>query len=374
MKHIKLFLIAFIFGSTLISCSWSQDNGLSDPTEFAKQFPAVCKVGLRGGDGTLIDNKWVLTAGHVAEGMYKRTNGKLSVYFDNGKEYAVKNVFIHPKFKPMGPYDIALLQLESEVKDIVPHKIFLQSNELNQPIIIAGHGDKKQADGSWIKDGQLRAYTNIIDKVSDTHIIFDYDAPENNPTEREGTSGPGDSGGPAFIKMNNDYFVAGISSMGEPGINGPASYGAIEHFVRVSKYQDWIMATIKNPDVTNAYKIQEHATLSTSGNAVLSDSEQSKRAMLIVKTLGNYSDEKMEEVISKTYDESVLSKRDPKQIIKNMPFLIKELQNSTLEKIRSQSATKISVQLKKEKTDYVLDIFFLETTGKIEQMAFGRLN
>ena len=374
MKHARTFLIAFIFGSTLISCSWSQDNGLSDPKEFAKQFPAVCKVGLRGGDGTLIDKKWVLTAGHVAVGMFIRTNGNLSVYFDYEKEYAVKNVFLHPKFKPMGPYDIALLELETDVKDIIPHKIYLLTNELNQPIVIAGHGDKKQTDGSWIKDGQLRAYTNIIDKVSETHIIFDYDAPENNPTEREGTSGPGDSGGPAFIKLNNEYYVAGISSMGEPGINGPASYGAIEHFVRVSKYQDWIQETIKDPKQSNVYKIPEASSLSTSGNAVLSDSEQSKRAMLIVKTLGNYSEEKMEEAISLTYDESVLSKRDPKQIIKNMPFLIKELQNSTLEKIRSQSATKISVQLKKEKTDYVLDIFFLETSGKIEQMAFGKLN
>ena len=378
MNKIKHLFIAGFFGCILLSCNGQTSNKtLTDPIEFAKEFTAVCNVGIKGGDGTLIATNWVLTAGHVAQGMYKRTNGNLSVYFENGTEYKVKNVFLHPRFEPLGLYDIALLEIEDKVTDIVPIKINKDRNEINKMIFLVGHGDKKQVDGTWIKDGKLRGYTNIIDEVNETHLIFDYDSPENNPTEREGTSGPGDSGGPALLKEGENYYVAGVSSMGEPGIDGPASFGAIEHFVRVSNFQDWILETIKNPNEENAYSIQvtvSAATTGTTGTTKLSDSEQSKRAMLIIESLENYTEEKMINAIKEAYDASILQKRSASEIIKNMPALIRELQNARLIEVISESPTKISIQMKKGSNVYGLDIFFLESSQKIEQMAFGKFN
>ena len=369
-----LIILSAIITTTSCAQNTSTESNLTNPIEFGKEFTSVCKVGVKGGDGTLIEKNWVLTAGHVAEGMFNRSNGNLSVYFENGEEYKVKHVFLHPKFEPMGLFDLALLELENQVLNISPTKIYLESNELNQQIILAGHGDKRQTDGSWIKDGKLRAYTNIVDEVNDTHIVFDYDSPENNPTENEGTSGPGDSGGPAFIKTENALYIAGISSMGEPGLNGPTTYGAIEHFVRVSKFQNWILETIKNPNEENAYLLHATVSAATTGTTKLSDSEQSKRAMLIIESLENYTEEKMINAITEAYDASVLQKRSASEIIKNMPALIRELQNARLMGVVTESPTKISIQMKKGSNVYGLDIFFLESSQKIEQMAFGKFN
>ncbi len=375
MKQIRNTTAAIILTAGLIGCKFNSTDAQVTPQsalEFGKQFTSVCKVGVKGGDGTLIDKNWILTAGHVAEGMLNRTNGELSVYFDNGSEYKVEQVFLHPKYQPMGKHDLALLKLESEVDAIDPIQIYSQNDELNQRIILAGHGDKRAADNSWIKDGKLRAYTNIIDDVNNTHIIFDYDSPENTPTEREGTSGPGDSGGPAFIRKGDVLYVAGVSSMGEPGRTGPATYGAVEYFVRVSMFQDWIKETMKNPDSGKAVSAGEMVAIEISESLQWSDSQQAKYAKLFVTTLENYSREKMIDAISKSFDPARLEKRPAEKIIENMPMLIKELQGAKLVAIRSESANKMSFELSNNKNIYGLDIFFNQTSGKIEQVAFGK--
>ena len=375
MKQIRNTTAAIILTAGLIGCKFNSTDAQVTPQsalEFGKQFTSVCKVGVKGGDGTLIDKNWILTAGHVAEGMLNRTNGELSVYFDNGSEYKVEQVFLHPKYQPMGKHDLALLKLESEVDAIDPIQIYSQNDELNQRIILAGHGDKRAADNSWIKDEKLRAYTNIIDDVNNTHIIFDYDSPENNPTEREGTSGPGDSGGPAFIRKGDVLYVAGVSSMGEPGRTGPATYGAVEYFVRVSMFQDWIKETMKNPDSGKTVSAGEMVAIEISESLQWSDSQQAKYAKLFVTTLENYSREKMIDAISKSFDPARLEKRPAEKIIENMPMLIKELQGAKLVAIRSESANKMSFELSNNKNIYGLDIFFNQTSGKIEQVAFGK--
>ncbi|MBT8189030.1 MAG: trypsin-like serine protease, partial [Bacteroidia bacterium] len=348
MNQLRCTAAAIILITSLISCNYNSTNAQvtpQSPVEYGKQFTSVCKVGVKGGDGTLIDKNWVLTAGHVAEGMFNRTNGELSVYFENGSEYKVEHVFLHPKYQPMGKYDLALLKLGSKVDEIDPIQIYPQNDELNQLIIIAGHGDKRATDNSWIKDGKLRAYTNIIDGVNNTHIIFDYDSPENDPTEREGTSGPGDSGGPAFIHKGEILYLAGVSSMGEPGIKGPATYGAIEHFVRVSIFQDWINETIQNPDSTKAYSVGEIVAIEIGQPLQWSDSDQARYAKLIVTTLENYSRQKMIDAISESFDPVKLEKRPAEKIIEMMPALIRELQGAKLLTIRSESADKMSFEL-----------------------------
>ncbi|NND76920.1 MAG: trypsin-like serine protease [Flavobacteriales bacterium] len=378
MNKRKYLALLGLFGFILTSCigqpSKDQITDLSDPAVFAENFTSICKVGIKGGDGTLIEKNWVLTAAHVAEGMYQRTNGDLSVYFENGTEYKVKNVFLHPKFVPMGLYDIALLELERNVKDIAPIELNEDTNEVNKMIFLVGHGDKKRSDGTWIKDGKLRAYTNMIDQVTETHLIFDYDSPENGATEREGTSGPGDSGGPALLKVNDKYFVAGVSSMGEPGMDGPASFGAIEHFVRVLKFKDWILETINLPDTKKAFSLTETTTTNLSSNIDLSGSDQAKNAQIIIDALSSFSKEKMIDAISRSYDTEILKRRNAEEIYHNMPVLIEKLQNSKLKQVLSTSSNKISHLMIKGQEEYILDIYFKESSYKIDQMGFGRLN
>jgi secreted trypsin-like serine protease len=64
----------------------------------------------------------------------------------------------------------------------------------------------------------------------------------------EGTSVEGDSGGPLFIKIGNQWVLAGVLS---GGADAPiedfedSSYGDISIFTRVSSYIDWINSVIQ---------------------------------------------------------------------------------------------------------------------------------
>ena len=216
--------------------------------ELGEAYPSVVRVGSNGGDGTLIAPEWVLTAAHVAEGMVRRVGKGLRVFVD-GEEvgYRVKQVVLHPGFTPMGPDDIALLRLERPVEGIVPAGLYRQTDEEGRPIVLVGHGDTKRGDGGeWTADRIRRGATNVIDEANDTHLVFDFDAP-GEATELEGTAGPGDSGGPAFIEIDGEPLVAGVSSLGEPGEKGPGTYGAREHYVRVSTYITWIDSIMAHP-------------------------------------------------------------------------------------------------------------------------------
>lgn len=227
-------------------------------TEYLKlgaQFPAVCKVGKRGGDGTLIGSRWVLTAAHVAKGMYERMGDSLSVYFEDiSKPISVEKIFLHPDFQPMAAADVALLLLSEEIDFIEPVSLYQKKNERGKEIVIVGHGYARTGlGGDWVDDGKRRAATNMIDEVGVDKIIFDFDKPAEG-TELEGTAGPGDSGGPAFIIADEKLFVAGVSSAGMPGENGPGTYGANEFYTRVSTYSDWISAIMDSPDDKNVLK------------------------------------------------------------------------------------------------------------------------
>ena len=162
--------------------------------------------------------------------------------------------------------------------------------------------------------------------------------------------------------------------MGEPGTNGPATYGAVEYFVRVSMFQDWIKETIQHPDPSRAISEGEVVAIEIGETLEWSDSEQAMHAKLFVSTLENYSREKMIDAISESFDPAKLEKSPAEKIIERMPALIKELQGAKLVAIRSESADKMSFELSNNNHLYGLDIFLNQTSRKIEQLAFGKFD
>jgi secreted trypsin-like serine protease len=56
----------------------------------------------------------------------------------------------------------------------------------------------------------------------------------------EGISGPGDSGGPAFITTPSGLKVAGVSSHQRNNDNGEGLYGVQEYYTRTSAHKQWI--------------------------------------------------------------------------------------------------------------------------------------
>ena len=240
MKTRIITLIIFISLSSFIVIRDDQNDAAY--LALAKKYPEVCKVGARGGDGTLISSQFVITAAHVAEGMWQRHGKNLKVFFEGQPEgIAVEQVFLHPDFEPMGEHDVALIKLSSPV-GLRPAELYNQVDEKGKEIVIVGHGDFKTGmEITWKTDGKRRAATNRIDEVTPSQIIYRFDAPGSpEVTDLEGTAGRGDSGGPAFILKGERKFVAGISSAGLSGKNGPGTYGAIEHYTRVSAHLAWI--------------------------------------------------------------------------------------------------------------------------------------
>lgn len=352
------------------SCVDQEVRKPADPLKFGERFTAVCKVGEGGGDGTLIAPDWVLTAAHVAEGMHQRSNGGLMVFFDKGKKIGVRNIFLHPGYRPMGAYDIALLKLDRSVRGVEPVPCSNGDIPIGQQIIIAGHGDRRNGDGTWVRDGRLRAYTNTIDSTDALHIFFDLDPPGPDATGLEGVSGPGDSG-PAFIERAGRLMVAGISSMAESGSDGPASYGTVEHFVRVPAHIDWIESVMRAP--MDHVQLKERNISKDESPAVMEiDPARNSAIQMIAVAFVSNDRGKIQEAIASTYDPAILARRDAATIMRNMPMLIEQLSGGQYMNIMAVEDHIVSLRFEKGDRTYQLDIFF-QPSHKIEQMAFRQL-
>ena len=168
--------------------------------------------------GTLIATDWVLTAAHcVAEGP---TTG-LHVRFDDpdvndatgGKVVAISEVHAHPDFDwEAWDNDIALVRLAEPVTDRAPTPIHREVVAAATAVIDVGYGVADNNDGGG---GLLRS----VDKVTaDCAGANDPGVSGDNLVCMDANDGRGscfgDSGGPAFMRVNGSLVVAGVTSGG----------------------------------------------------------------------------------------------------------------------------------------------------------------
>ena len=191
--------------------------------------------------------------------------------------------------------DIALIRLSDPINGINPASWANYENIddeiIGDLIYVSGFGDYDSefanCGESCLDDGnnyfsQKRAWSNNVDRMNDGLspsknyqnkeefkgglIAYDFDSPSrnhnsfsegadewsdkfgdfsfvgsgtssSNPQPLEGVSVPGDSGGPSFAKINNEWLVIGLTSF---GLGDTGDYGSVSFDTRVSVHSDWI--------------------------------------------------------------------------------------------------------------------------------------
>jgi hypothetical protein len=208
-----------------------------------------------GGEGTLIAARWVLTAAHVATDL-----GPDDLVEVRGKIYRIKQVVCHPDWHKDAdmPTDIALVQLAEPVTDVVPARPYSGTDEEGMIATFVGRGGIGTGlTGPVTEDRRIRAATNRVESTRDvfpalakhaegSQLRFRFDAPgDPHVTPLEGISGPGDSGGPAYIKLRGVLYVIGVSSGQDNRPTRQGRYGVFEYYVRVSHFSNWIYHVIE---------------------------------------------------------------------------------------------------------------------------------
>lgn len=228
----------------------------------AALYPSVGKVSGSGmsGSGVLISDRWVLTAGHVAD---FKTGG---LYNIGGVNYTIQSVVAHPSHPVFSTtYDVGLLYLSSAVTGIDPAVMYRFPGTtalLGREATWVGNG----LTGTGLDDNrgvnEMRAFTNIIDGVTPyaglpgPSFYSDFDNPDGtsnslsslgsspDATRLEGNVTPGDSGGGVFTMVGGTPYLIGIGSYTSgfaPGMN--SKYGSLSGAADLYHFHSWIEET-----------------------------------------------------------------------------------------------------------------------------------
>jgi len=194
-----------------------------------------------GCTATLIAPRWILTAAHcIGQGYQPGTQVNIG-----DEVLEVMQNHIHPAFDKeiKHIHDIALIELFDPSFSKLPTPIYEKNDEQGKVLKLVGFGNTgngKVGVNNNCFPCDLRGADNFIDLASDYHLRFRFDDPkDNNSLPLEGVGGGGDSGGPLFITMNSERFVAGVSSLGKN------LYGEFDNYTRVSKELDWLKEIMK---------------------------------------------------------------------------------------------------------------------------------
>lgn len=206
--------------------------------------------------GNSQNHGYILTAAHCfgkdspPSGFMVRTQG--------GSTLAVVGSVIHEKWVDVETttgYDLAILRVSRPIEDAgSPPNLYGGKSELKKVLTFMGYGMRGIAsigENVDFHDGRVlpAAAQGIIDVVEDQEKYLGVFFPAENGSIKNpyggsnlpfnslvGALGSGDSGGPAWIKINDKWVLAGINSNG----TGKSEAGESSYFVRISANQAWI--------------------------------------------------------------------------------------------------------------------------------------
>ncbi|WP_339899567.1 trypsin-like serine protease [uncultured Gilvimarinus sp.] len=203
--------------------------------ELGEQYSSsVAYIG--GCMATLVEPDWLLTAAHCMRG--ESVDIKTAMHLE--AEYQVEKIFVHPD------RDIALVQLKDPVRNGEPVTLYNQIDEVGKVVVFVGNGVSGNGrNGLTGEDGNLRGARNTVIEATQYNLVFLFDKPET-ATNLEGISGPGDSGGPALVEIDELLYVVGVSAYQKGNGFEEGHYGVKEYYSRVSAHYLWLREIIDN--------------------------------------------------------------------------------------------------------------------------------
>ncbi|MCC5827569.1 trypsin-like serine protease [Alkalimonas sp.] len=220
-------------------------HDVSDEKYWASEadFPALATLYQIGVHGSLIDPEWVVTAAHA---IFCLEPGALIQV--GGQEVAVSAVYAHADYQLDKHNDIALIKLQTPVFSVPAARLYRDNDEKGQALWFigagaSGNGNTGQTVSLQQNNGQLRKAQNTVSKASATelHFIFNQGM---QALPLEGVSGNGDSGGPAFIRKADDFYLLGVSSRTTSWFTAVGRYGVKEAYSRISHHASWLDAVM----------------------------------------------------------------------------------------------------------------------------------
>ena len=213
-----------------------------------------------GGSGVLIRPSWVLTAAHVVDGWSPAED--YSFVWDD-EIVPVAEVILHPghAIRPTDDrVDLALVRLARSVRGVSPAEILESGQELGARVAMIGHGFAQPGNtlgANQTPPGEKYGGFNIVDSVTATQLLADFDSPVAPELNALGDAQPdsleyiplgGDSGGGVFVRVGDEWQLAGINGwvrFSLDHVDRHGWYGLVIHLNRVAPQLAWIEATVE---------------------------------------------------------------------------------------------------------------------------------